>query len=72
MSQQQDQNTQTEKTSGWYGPFYYNRNDARVFLRKRWGWGWTLNFASTWSYVLLFGPAVVAVAAVVIVRSFAH
>lgn len=31
------------ETVGWWGPFYINKNDKRLFLPKRWGWGWTIN-----------------------------
>jgi uncharacterized membrane protein len=34
------------------GIFYYNPNDKRVFVPKRFGWGWTLNFASWWTYLI--------------------
>jgi uncharacterized membrane protein len=46
--------------SGWYaGIFYYNPADAAVIVPKRFGWGWTFNFArpSAWMYlggILLF------------------
>lgn len=46
--------------SGWYaGVFYYNPADAAVIVPKRFGWGWTFNFArpSAWMYlgaILLF------------------
>jgi len=35
------------------GVFYYNPNDSRFLVSKRFGWGWTLNFANIWSYVAL-------------------
>ena len=33
--------------SNWkLGIFYYNKNDKRIFCPKRFGWGWTVNFAN--------------------------
>lgn len=40
----------------WYGGvFYYNPGDAAVLVPKRYGWGWTLNFArpAAWVFTLL-------------------
>lgn len=31
------------ETVGWYGPFYINKDDNRVFLPKRYGIGFTFN-----------------------------
>lgn len=64
------ENTKTEKTeaeilkewhenpSNWkWGIFYYNKNDKRIFSRKRIRWmGWTLNFAnpkSIWFIIVI-------------------
>lgn len=39
-----------------WGIFYYNPEDTRVFVPKRWKWmGWTLNFASPFSYLIILG-----------------
>jgi len=35
------------------GVFYFNPADAAIFVEKRFGLGYTLNFANTWSWVLL-------------------
>jgi len=35
------------------GFIYYNPDDTKVLVRKRYGIGWTLNFANIWSYVLI-------------------
>jgi uncharacterized membrane protein len=41
--------------SGWRagGLIYYNPSDASVLVAKRYGWGWTLNFARpiAWAYI---------------------
>ena len=35
--------------------FYYNRNDSRIIVPKRTRFlGWTINFARTESYLLVF------------------
>jgi uncharacterized membrane protein len=51
-----------------YGVFYYNPNDAALFVEKRTGFGYTINFANHWSWAFFAGlilviatiPAVVA------------
>jgi uncharacterized membrane protein len=45
-----------------WGLFYFNREDPRVFIPKRNpGFGWTLNFASPFSYIVIFAIIIVAV-----------
>ena len=40
--------------SGWYaGVFYYNPSDAAVIVPKRFGWGWTFNFARPAAWIVL-------------------
>ena len=43
--------------------FYYNPNDAALFVEKREGLGYTFNFANRWSWVLLLGLALVIASA---------
>ena len=40
---------------GWRakGLLYFNADDPTVWVRKRVGWGWTLNFARGESWALL-------------------
>jgi uncharacterized membrane protein len=39
-----------------WGIFYYNPDDPRTILPKRWKWmGWTLNFANPYSYLIIAG-----------------
>jgi uncharacterized membrane protein len=45
------------------GVFYYNPNDAAVFVEKREGFGYQFNFANRWSWVLLLGVALVVASA---------
>ena len=44
-----------------WGIFYYNKTDKRIFLPKRNGLGWTVNFANPYSILLLFGFIVVMI-----------
>lgn len=49
----------------WYGGiFYYNPGDAAVLVPKRYGWGWTFNFArpAAWAFtVVILGFVAVSV-----------
>jgi uncharacterized membrane protein len=36
-----------------WGIFYYNANDPSVWVEKRTGMGWTVNFAHKISYVII-------------------
>ncbi len=38
------------------GLMYFNKEDPSLFVEKRFGIGWTINFARPMSYVILFGP----------------
>ncbi len=48
-----------EKSAHWkLGIFYYNKDDKRIFPPKRFGLGWTINFAnpisvSTFLFILI-------------------
>jgi uncharacterized membrane protein len=46
----------------WKGPFYFNKNDSRILVPKHnKSFGWTLNFANSYTYLLLaFSVIVVA------------
>jgi uncharacterized membrane protein len=62
----------TNPTAGWCGPFYCNPQDRRVFVPKRWGWGWTCNFARPASWLIILGlvvaPAVLAAVMILLAR----
>ena len=47
------------------GVFYFNPNDASVFLHKRFGIGWTINFARLQAWLMMGGLALVVVILVV-------
>lgn len=38
------------------GLFYFNRNDPSIFVEKRFGVGWTINFANPKAYFVLIVP----------------
>lgn len=42
--------------------FYYNRDDKRVFVPKRSGLGWTLNFANPYAVAVLLAMLAVSIA----------
>ncbi|MBD7984239.1 DUF1648 domain-containing protein [Sporosarcina sp. Sa2YVA2] len=41
------------------GVFYVNRNDPSIFVEKRFGVGWTINFGNPVGYFILFLPIVI-------------
>ncbi len=43
------------------GSFYYNPEDPAVFVEKRFGVGWTCNFARPMTYVLMAGLAAIII-----------
>lgn len=40
------------------GLIYFNKNDPSIFVEKRFGVGWTLNFANPIGYLLIFVPII--------------
>ncbi len=48
----------------WHGGgiFYYNPHDPALWVRKRFGIGYTLNFANPWSWVFMGGTVAIVVA----------
>jgi uncharacterized membrane protein len=58
--------TNAIETVGWWGPFYINKNDKRLFLPKRWGWGVTINLGRPAGFVItaaIIGFAIWAIVA---------
>lgn len=46
---------------GWNGGIlYFNRADPSLWVQKRTGFGWTLNFANPWSWILLVAISLAA------------
>jgi len=52
---------------GWFGPFYYAPKDGRVMLPKRWGYGFTFNFARPATYAILFALMVLPLVVLAVV-----
>jgi uncharacterized membrane protein len=47
----------------WKGLIYFNRNDSRLWVPKiAPSFGWTLNFANPYAYVLFVGIILLAIA----------
>jgi len=49
---------------GWNALYYRNAKDARLWVPKRLGLGWTLNFAHRWAWpvlLLLLSPALITI-----------
>jgi uncharacterized membrane protein len=44
------------------GIFYVNKNDPSIFVEKRFGVGWSINFANPIGYVILFFPLILILA----------
>lgn len=45
--------------SHWKGGlFYFNKNDPSIFVEKRFGVGWTINFANPIGYLIIFVPLI--------------
>lgn len=51
------------------GVFYFNREDASVFLPKRFGFGWTMNFARPGVWAIMVGSLVLTAAFVLLIFS---
>jgi uncharacterized membrane protein len=43
------------------GLFYFNKNDPSIFVEKRFGVGWTINFANPKGYFMIFGPLILII-----------
>lgn len=41
------------------GLIYFNKNDPSIFVEKRFGIGWTMNFANPKGYFLILGPIII-------------
>ena len=41
------------------GLVYFNKEDPSLFVEKRFGIGWTINFARPTGYIILFGPILI-------------
>jgi hypothetical protein len=55
---------------GWSGPFYSNPDDPALFVPKRYGIGYTLNFSNPWCWVVM--ALILAAVAVPLVLTAMH
>ena len=54
--------TDTDEDNYWKaGVFYVNRKDPSIFVEKRFGVGWTLNFGNPIGYLVIFIPLLIIV-----------
>lgn len=52
--------TDIDEDAYWKGGlFYFNRNDPSILVEKRFGVGWTLNFANPLGYLIVIVPLII-------------
>lgn len=56
----------------WHGIFYWNPADPSLFVPKRFGIGYTLNFANPWCWVVLVGILTMVAVPVIFAGVKAH
>ncbi len=56
-------NTMHKDPSNWRGVFYFNRKDPRLTVPKITGLGWTFNFASIYTWLLIIAVVLIIVGA---------
>ncbi|MER2088830.1 MAG: DUF5808 domain-containing protein [Sporosarcina sp.] len=55
--------TDFDEDKYWKGGIYYlNKNDPSIFVEKRFGVGWTINFGNPIGYLIVFGPILLILA----------
>lgn len=60
------ENSMNKNPNNWKGIFYFNKRDYRIFVPKSNPYlGWTLNFASPYTYLFL-----AAILAIVLISAF--
>jgi hypothetical protein len=64
-------NPQAPET-GWNGMFYCNSDDPALFVPKRYGIGYTLNFGNPWSWAVLVLIFALALLPLAMSASFLH
>ena len=47
-----------KKPEGYYWFLYWNPDDKRIFVPKRYGFGWTINFANPLAVAVLIAMVV--------------
>jgi uncharacterized membrane protein len=58
--------------TGWNGIFYSNPDDPALFVPKRYGIGYTLNFGNPWSWAVLILIFALVALPIAISASFLH
>lgn len=54
--------TDLDEDSYWRGGLvYFNKNDPSIFVEKRFGVGWTMNFANPIGYLILIVPVILII-----------
>lgn len=48
-----DTDASTPDEGRWHGPFYFNKRSRALLVPKRFGAGYTVNFANPWAWALL-------------------
>jgi uncharacterized membrane protein len=62
VDEAEEEITDYDDDSHWKGGlFYFNRNDPSIFVEKRFGVGWTLNFGNPIGYIIVIVPLVVVI-----------
>ena len=55
--------TMSKNPNNWKGVFYFNRKDPRLMVPKLYpSMGWTFNFASPYSYILILSIVLIIIA----------
>ncbi len=57
--EKEEKEKKEEESSHYFLIFYWNPKDKRVFVPKRYGFGWTINFGNPWSVLSLITIMVV-------------
>ena len=57
--EKEEKEKKEEESSHYFLIFYWNPKDKRVFVPKRYGFGWTINFGNPWSVLSLIAIMVV-------------
>lgn len=55
---------------GWKGIFYSNPDDPALFVPKRYGIGYTLNFGNRWSWIVVILIFVMVAAPLILSATF--
>ena len=65
-------NNKAAPDEGWKGAFYSNPNNSALFVPKRFGIGYTLNFGNPWSWLIIALLMLLVAVPVFIFRIYLH